>query len=174
MTIRIPGKTGDDLLARTAVADSPETQDFLDAMLRGYTGDTYPGSKMKRETRKPDPEPDDEIIWPKGRPLTIQGREVECFTTGQLAYLLGGRKAVTIRGWEAEGILPKSGYFIPGKGGDPRGRRRYYTRAQCEAVIDIARAEGVLYPSTRTSVKRTGFTKKVLDTFIYMREHSIR
>jgi len=157
------------------VDTSPQgTQDFMDGFLATYAGDTYPGSKMKRAVRTPDPEPEPDIIWPKGRILTIQGREVECFTTGQLAYLLGGRKAVTIRGWEAEGILPKSGYFVPGKGGDPRGKRRYYTRLQCEAVIDIARAEGVLYPSTRNSVKRTGFTHKVLERFIYMREHSIR
>lgn len=134
----------------------------------------YPGSKMRREVRVPDAPPEPEFIWPKGRILTIQGIEVECFTTGQLAGLLGGRKAVTIRAWEAEGILPKSGYYVPGRDGDVRGRRRYYTKAQVEGVLDIAKAEGVLYPSTRISISRTNFTAKVTDLFLDLRRRGIR
>lgn len=134
----------------------------------------YPGSKMKREVRQPDPEPEPCVIWPKGRILTISGYEVECFTTGQLADLLGHRKAVTIRAWESAGILPKSGYYVPGRDGDLRGRRRYYTRSQCEGVLDIARQEGVLYPSTRISISRTNFTKRVTDLFLDLRRRGIR
>jgi len=141
---------------------------------RLFPDEYYPGSKMKREVRAPDPEPEPEFEWPKGRILTIQGFEVECFTTGQLAALLGGRKAVTIRAWEAEGILPKSGYYVPGRDGDVRGRRRYYTRAQVEGVLDIARQEGVLYPSTRISISRTGFTRRVTDLFLDLRNRGIR
>lgn len=125
--------------------------DMLDRLL---SDEYYPGSKMRREVRLPDVVPEPEVIWPKGRTLTIQGYEVECFTTGQLAGLLGGRKAVTIRAWEADGILPKSGYYVPGKDGDVRGRRRYYTKTQVEGVLDIAKQEGVLYPSTRISIDR--------------------
>lgn len=138
-----------------------------------FTDEYYPGSKMKREVKhvEPDPEVDD---WPQGRILTISGVEVECFTTGQLGQLLGGRKAVTMRAWEANGILPKSGYFLPGKGGDVRGRRRYYTRAQVEGVLDIARDEGVLYPSTKISVSKTRFTQRVQDLFVELRQRGIR
>jgi hypothetical protein len=142
-------------------------------VLDRFTDEFYPGSKMKRDLVKV-PEPEPEVEWPIGRVLTISGYEVECFTTGQLGELLGGRKAVTIRAWEAEGILPKSGYFIPGKGGDVRGRRRYYTRAQVEGVLDIARAEGVLYPSTRISISKTGFTRRVTALFMDLRKRGVR
>lgn len=148
----------------------------MDAVIEGFNNPDqyYPGSKMKREVRLPDAEPEPEFEWPKGRTLTISGYEVECFTTGQLAGLLGGRKAVTIRAWEAEGILPRSGYFVPGRDGDVRGRRRYYTRAQVEGVLDIARAEGVLYPSTRISISKTAFTERVTGLFLDLRKRGIR
>ena len=139
-----------------------------------YLDEFFPGSKMKRELVKSEPAPEPEVTFPKGRVLTISGYEVECFTTGQLADLLGGRKAVTIRGWETEGILPKSGYYIPGKGGDVRGRRRYYTKSQVEGVLDIARSEGVLYPSTRISISKTGFTRRVTELFVGLRKRGVR
>lgn len=132
---------------------------------------TYPGSKMRREVNHVPEEPEDE--WPKGRILTIRGKEVECFTTGQLASLLGGRSAVTIRSWENEGVLPKSGYSLPGKGGDVRGRRRYYTRAQVEGILDIARQEGIFLPGPRINIQRTGFTVRVRDYFIELRKKGI-
>lgn len=143
-------------------------------VLDRFTDEYYPGSKMKREVRLLDPEPEPEIEWPKGRILTISGYEVECFTTGQLALLLGERKAVTIRKWEADGILPKSGYYVPGRDGDVRGRRRYYTRTQVEGVLDIARQEGVLYPSTRISISKTRFTERVTEYFLDLRKRGIR
>ena len=141
---------------------------------RLFPDEFYPGSKMKRQAPTPVPEPEPEVVWPKGRVLTISGYEVECFTTGQFAGMLGGRKAVTIRAWEAEGILPKSGYYVPGRDGDVRGRRRYYTRAQVEGVLDIAREEGVLYPSTRISISKTRFTERVTDLFLDLRKRGIR
>lgn len=147
---------------------------MTDVLDRFMDEDYYPGSKMKREVRVPDAEPEPEIAWPEGRILTISGYEVECFTTGQLADLLGHRKAVTIRGWEADGILPKSGYYVPGRGGDVRGKRRYYTRSQVEGLLDIARQEGVLYPSTRISIKRTSFTARVTTLFLDLRKRGIR
>lgn len=144
---------------------------ILDTMIDSF----YPGSKMRREVNHVEdtPEPE-EIIWPKGRILTIQGYEVECFTTGQLAQILGGRSAVTIRSWEAEGILPKSGYSLPGKGGDVRGRRRYYTHSQVQGIVDIAREEGVLYPGPRIFVNRTRFTERVKEYFLELRNRGIR
>lgn len=144
---------------------------ILDTVLTEY----YPGSKMKREVNHVKPETEEpEVVWPKGRILTIQGYEVECFTTGQLAELLGGRSAVTIRTWESEKILPKSGYSLPGKGGDVRGRRRYYTRAQVSGLIDIAREEGILYPGPRIFVNRTRFKERAREYFLDLRKRNIR
>jgi hypothetical protein len=130
----------------------------------------YPGSNMKRDTA---PVQVDTMEWPKGRILTVKGREVECFTTGQLATLLGGRSAVTIRSWEHEGILPKSGYALPGKDGDVRGRRRYYTRNQVQGVLDIALEEGIFWPGPRINVRKTMFTDRVQAYFKALRERGI-
>lgn len=130
----------------------------------------YPGSHMKRDTS---PVEIDGFEWPKGRILTVKGREVECFTTGQLATLLGGRSAVTIRAWEHEGILPKSGYALAGKDGDVRGRRRYYTKNQVTGVLDIALEEGVFWPGPRINVRRTQFTARVDAYFRALRTRGI-
>ena len=135
--------------------------------------DFYPGSKMRRAEHSHVPDDEYEEPWPTGRTLTIQGKGVECFTTGQLAFLLGGRSAVTIRKWENEGTLPKSGYSLAGKDGDVRGRRRYYTRKQVEAVLDIARQEGVFYPGPRINIQKTQFTSRVLQEFRRLREQGI-
>jgi hypothetical protein len=131
----------------------------------------YPGSKMKRQVNHVPEEEADE--WPKGRTLTIKGKEVECFTTGQLALLLGGRSAVTIRAWENEGLLPKSGYSLPGKGGDVRGRRRYYTRSQVEGIIEIAKDEGIFTPGPRINMRKTEFTNRVIFFFKELRMRGI-
>ncbi len=142
---------------------------------RGGQGMTtyYPGSKMPRGGHSHVPDDEYDEPWPKGRVLTIKGKQVECFTTGQLASMLGGRSAVTIRAWENEGILPKSGYSLPGKGGDVRGRRRYYTHAQVEGVLDIAHSEGVFYPGPRINIKKTQFTGKVTKHFLDLRKRGI-
>jgi hypothetical protein len=130
----------------------------------------YPGSSMKREVNHA---PTEEIEFPEGKILTIQGREVECYTTGQLADILGGRSAVTIRSWEHEGILPKSGYSKQGKDGDVRGRRRYYTRNQVIGIIDIAKAEGVFLPGPRINIRQTQFTAKVENYFRELRKRNV-
>jgi hypothetical protein len=147
--------------------------DFIESVLRGYNDPEkyYPGSNMKREVNHA---PEEDIVdWPKGRILTVKGREVECFTTGQLAALLGGRSAVTIRSWEGEGILPKSGYALPGRDGDVRGRRRYYTKNQVQGVLDIALEEGVFWPGPRINVRRTAFTARVEAYFRELRTRGI-
>lgn len=136
----------------------------------------YPGSKMRWAPDNnilPHDEYDPVIDWPKGRILTVKGREVECFTTGQLASMLGGRSAVTIRSWEHDGILPKSGYALSGKDGDVRGRHRYYTRNQVQGVLDIALDEGVFWPGPRINVRRTAFTVRVEAHFRELRSQGI-
>lgn len=127
---------------------------------------------MRREVNHA-PEDTEEIDFPKGKILTVAGREVECFTTGQLATILGGRSAITIRSWEAEGILPKSGYAKPGRDGDVRGRRRYYTRNQIIGIVDIAKAEGVFFPGPRINIRQTRFTARVENYFRELRKRNI-
>ncbi len=132
----------------------------------------YPGSNMRREVNHA-PETNDEIEFPPGKILTVAGREVECFTTGQLAFILGGRSAVTIRSWENEGILPKSGYSKQGNDGDVRGRRRYYTRNQVIGIVDIAKSEGVFLPGPRINIRQTRFTARVEAYFRELRKRNV-
>lgn len=128
----------------------------------------YPGSRTPRKTVTPvtdegDPEPGlfdvamdllgDSVIY------TVDGLDVEFFMIGQLAAALG-RSATTLRRWESDGIIPKSGYTKPSK--DPRGKRRLYSRAQVEGIIKIAIDEGVLLSNR---LKGTQFSEKVIALF---------
>lgn len=99
----------------------------------------------------------------KPRKYVVGGREVEFFTVGQLATALH-RKAVTIRKWEREGILPKATFQSPGRDEDPRGRRRLYSREQVEGIVRIATEEGVL-ASHQKPFKESQFTARVIDLF---------
>ena len=75
------------------------------------------------------------------REVTFKGRELELFTRGHLAKALN-RKVVTIRRMERTGVLIH-----------PRLRNRHgvwlYTRAQVEALVQLAAEEGVLDPAKR-------------------------
>ncbi|MER5754315.1 MerR family transcriptional regulator [Streptomyces sp. NPDC002088] len=99
----------------------------------------------------------------KPRKGVVAGVETEFFTVGDLAKALG-RQPVTIRKWEREGVIPKSTYQSPGKDGDPRGRRRLYTREQVEGIVRIAHEEGVLV-SHQKHIKDTQFSARVIDLF---------
>lgn len=78
--------------------------------------------------------------------MIVRGQTIECFTIGQLAAALN-RTANTLRGWEADRILPRATYVTPSK--DPRGRRRLYTRAQCEGLIRLANELGIMDAAAR-------------------------
>lgn len=135
-------------------------------------GDTYPGSRERREPPAPIvPDAPDAPDLGHGTTLLVNGRDVEFFYVGDLAVMLN-RKAGTIRGWETDGILPTSGYVKPGKDRNPHGRRRLWTRAQLEGIWEIARDEGVLYPSSRVSVADTEFTARVKALFKALKEGS--
>ena len=99
----------------------------------------YPGSRERRQTvplsRPLEAEPLDEDVLGKGTIMILHGEQVEFFTIGQVARAIG-RSAVTLRGWEAKGVIPQSGYWKPSD--DPRGRRRLYTRAQAEGLVVLA------------------------------------
>ncbi len=105
-------------------------------------GDRYPGSRERRQTVAPLAAPVvDDVLGP-GTIYVVDGRDVEFYMIGQLAAALG-RKPGTLRKWEAEGILPPSGYLKPSN--DPRGIRRLYSRAQVLGIIQIAKDTGVMY-----------------------------
>jgi hypothetical protein len=130
-----------------------------------YPGSTRPlvrhHNRLNTETA---PSAVDPGAWDaKPRKYVVGGVETEFFTVGDLATALG-RRPVTIRKWEREGIIPKSTYQSTGKDGDVRGRRRLYTRAQVEGMVRIAHEEGVLV-SHQKPIKGTQFTARVIDLF---------
>src|ERR1700759_2548461 len=92
----------------------------------------YPGSATPRKTvtdvpveEEAEPGLFDEAVELLGQSLTfvVNGEDMEFFMIGQVAAALG-RSAVTLRRWEAQGIIPRSGYTKPSA--DPRGKRRLY------------------------------------------------
>lgn len=121
----------------------------------------YPGSKERRKVTPPPPDVEHEDRLGKGTMKLLNGVEVEFFTIGQLATALG-RRPVTLRKWEADGILPTSGYVKPAKRKDPRGRRRLWTRAQCEGILRIAYQEGIMEAGKKVSVQSFGAKVRAL------------
>jgi len=117
-------------------------------------GEYYPGSRERRQTVPASrPLAVEEDLLGTGTIMRVRGREVEFFTIGQLAAALN-RKAVTLRAWEAAGILPTSGYHTASK--DPRGRRRLYTRDQCAGIIRLAKTHGVMEAGPRRPLAEFG------------------
>jgi len=129
-----------------------------------YPGSTRPLVRHGNRLNTQAAVADDPGAWDaKPRKYTVNGQETEFFTVGQLAQALG-RQPVTIRKWEREGIIPKATFQTPGKDGDPRGRRRLYTREQVEGIVRIAHEEGVLV-SHQKPIKDTQFASRVLALF---------
>jgi hypothetical protein len=130
------------------------------------TEDRYPGSK---QTRKQYQQGLPGAVTPgkDGSPgslgtprlFTAGARDVEMFTVGQLARAVG-RKSVSIRRWEQEGIIPAAPFFKRGIDNDARGQRRYYSRAHVEGIMRIAEEEGILY-DLRKIIAETKFSERV-------------
>jgi len=119
----------------------------------------YPGGRER--TRDYDTDKQDVIDLSKmnlgpSQQVSLDGVMTECFTIGQLAAALN-RKSVTIRKWEADGVLPEAMYRTWAK--TPNGRYRLYTRAQVEGLVLIAYEEGILV-STWKPIKNTSFTAR--------------
>lgn len=112
----------------------------------GYTEPHYPGSKRPRRSAAPVAPAKDPEGW-DARPVyfnTKDGERREFFTCGALAKALG-RDLRTMHKWIERGIMPEAAYR------GPRRRKtlgsegqRLYTRAQIEAVIKAATAEGTI------------------------------
>lgn len=128
----------------------------------------YPGSKQKRRSYgTPLPPISQEEQFDLGVPriYSVQGKEVEFFTLGVLAAALN-RKPVTIRKWEADGVLPKPRAMTPTS--DPRGKRRLYTKGQILGLVQIAKEEGILLPSAMgkwRDVTKTRFRERAIELF---------
>jgi len=113
--------------------------------------DYYPGSNTPKKNYNTSPDryspadSDEDALEFLGKPhrFIIGGKEMDFFSTGQLARALE-RSPQTIRKWEARGIIPQSKFILPGNFNDDRGKRRYYSREQVLAIINIAIDEGVL------------------------------
>lgn len=106
----------------------------------------YPGSRVRRQ-QSPGPAPVvEEDPLGTGTFMVVRGRRVEFFGIGQVARAIN-RTSVTLRAWEAKGVIPKSGYVK--NGADERGRRRLYTRAQAEAIIRLAKIHDVMDAGSR-------------------------
>lgn len=63
-----------------------------------------------------------------GKTYVIDGKELEMFTIGELAFRLD-RQRQTLRKWENNGIIPQAIY----RSG---ANRRLYTKGQIEAIVD--------------------------------------
>lgn len=130
----------------------------------------YPGSRERRPASGAYGIPQAEVSPFDGvtpRIYDVNGQTVEFFTIGQLAAALN-RKPVTLRKWEAQGILPAATFQAPNPGKDPRARRRLYTRAQAEGIVRIAREEGLLGDEPKR-VGSTRFTERVRVHFDVLR-----
>jgi hypothetical protein len=120
----------------------------------------FPGSRQQVTPLQGPPDP---LAGVTGKMYPVGDTEVELFSISQLAVALD-RQPVTIRKWERDGVIPRATFVKPGAGGDPRGRRRLYSRAQVEAMVRIAHEEGLLTDKHR-QVTRTQFQAKVLNAF---------
>lgn len=126
--------------------------------------DFYPGSSRpitRHREPKPAPEPADYEWDSAPRIYTVNGKNEEFFTVGQLAQALN-RQSGTVRKWERDGVIPKAIFVAPSD--DPRGKRRLYTRQQVEGMVRIAAEEGVLHIHQKP-IGQTQFTPRVIDLF---------
>jgi hypothetical protein len=126
---------------------------------------TYPGSKQPvKQYLKKEAVPPVEL-GPPFRQYRIRGQDkariVNMYTVGQLAEALG-RKAVTIRRWENEGVIPVAPFTAPSE--FKQGTRRLYSEAHVLGIIDIAREEGIL-DDLGKKVGRTNFRDKTRKLF---------
>lgn len=104
----------------------------------------------------------------EGKKMRVGGTELEFFTIGDLARILN-RKAVTIRKWETDGVIPKAVYILPSRIDDRRGVRRLYSRAQIEGLALIAQEEGVLQPNANgkwKAIEETEFRQRAYELFV--------
>jgi hypothetical protein len=130
---------------------------WKDALPEKYPGSSRPIEPMRRKGVTPPTE-----AWEaKPRTYTVNGKDVQFFTIGQLAMALN-RSAKTVRRWEERGVIPSAIFRAPSK--SVRGKQRLYTRAQVEGMVRIAQEEGLLH-SNYQGIRKTRFTEKTIALF---------
>ncbi len=125
-----------------------------------YGGALYPGGRdQPRDYSKGEQVVTDLSKMDLGasQQVVLDGVDTECFTIGQLASALN-RKSVTLRKWEAEGVLPEATYRTQAR--TVNGRYRLYTRQQVEIAVLIAYEEKILV-QTWKPIKNTKFTDRI-------------
>jgi hypothetical protein len=132
------------------------------------TLDMYPGTNRQiiapRDAIQLAAEPLDPNRWDAHpREYTVRGRTVQFFPIGALAKALN-RKARTVRQWEVIGLLPVSPWRSPSE--HERGKQRLYSRELIEAIVQIAREEGVLHPYLGANISQTAFRDRVYELFV--------
>jgi hypothetical protein len=111
-------------------------------------------------------DPDRWDAKPQVKPFN--GGYKEFFGIGAVAKALR-RDSVTIRKWEAGGVIPKATYVISGK--TANGNRRLYTREQIEVMVRIAGEEGLFDGDPRgIRITDTRFTERVKEAFEALRQ----
>lgn len=138
--------------------------------MTNFTDEFYPGSKQKmkqygKNYKSPAFEEPEDMTLGRSREFMLGTKRVKLYPVGELAQALG-RKPVTIRKWENEGIIPQSIYWSPSE--DPRGVRRLYTEEQIRGLRKIADEEGILRPNANGKwppVEGTSFRNKALKLF---------
>lgn len=121
----------------------------------------YPGSKREKKSYPGKTRPSMPELGDPYKRVKYKNTVLDVFTIGQLATALG-RKAVTLRKWETDGVIPLAPFELPGT--DARGRRRLYSREHMEGILQIAIEEGVMDNLT-VKIKETKFSERVLELF---------
>jgi hypothetical protein len=122
----------------------------------------FPGKRLPVNRTKPEePKHNDWDASPRRYP--VKGVMTEFFTVGHLALAVH-RTARTVRYWEREKILPPATFRAPkpNKGALKQVGDRLYSRAQIEAVVAVAKEEGVLDGKP----PRASFTAKVRQRWV--------
>lgn len=145
---------------------SDERVDALFQDLRDYPGKRPPA--LRQQPAKGRSGPPELDAWDDHpRILKLNGVDTEFFTIRHVALALG-RSPRTIRTWEAKEIIPPATF----RAAKPHSSKikqvgdRLWTRAQVEAMVRVARDEGVLKgwaPSRK-------FTARLIQEFLALQQ----
>lgn len=107
--------------------------------------------------------------------LVYRGRTRAFYTIGALSKALG-RSEVTIRSWEAKGLMPKTPYRTPAPsnplpGTKPAGRR-LWTVQQIEGILRICVEEGVILDGKTPPTREWGLKVAQLYRDLFAADHS--
>lgn len=116
-----------------------------------------PGLKGPQKYEPPEEHENDlDALLSSPMVLSYRGTRTEFYRIGNLARALN-RSAVTIRKWQANGLIPPPDFKLPTKA--LGGKIRLYSRAQIEGLRNIAAEEGIL-DDTAKAITHTKFEER--------------